>query len=95
MREVAEELEVTLDPRKMQYGRSYIEQKETEYKILHLFYAAVTDELDHYILHEGQKLGWVTAEQIESGAVDNHDIVPHHREMLLWCISRVLPNIAN
>lgn len=88
-REVKEELAVELPVDRFQYGRSYFEPQNGRLKILHLFYCPITNELADYVLHEGQRLSWLTTDQITAGIVDGHELAPHHREMLLWCIVRV------
>lgn len=89
LREIAEELAVALQPEKLRFGRTYFEPQRGRMKLLHVFYYPLSNELEQFVLHEGQRLGWATAVDIQKGVMDGLPIAPHHRQMLLWCLERV------
>lgn len=78
--DVEEELTCSFASEKL----NYLEKREFGLeKVSYLFHYPITLELDEAKLTEAQHYGLFSANQIESGRIEEKEIVPYHREFLL------------
>ena len=81
LREVAEELSITLIPSQLAFLRSFQLEHKKEH---HAYYYRVDNELTNAQLREGQLYRCLAPDAIRSGYVDQKPVVPSHLEILNW-----------
>ena len=79
IREIKEELCISLSPDRLSPFTIYGESSE---KWLHVFHYSIDSaELTDIKLMEGQQFGLWTQTQIETGVLDQHDVSPHAKDV--------------
>jgi 8-oxo-dGTP diphosphatase len=81
LREVSEELTISLAPEKLSSLKIFRLETSKEH---HLFSYPLHNELQQAILTEGQRFSLFSAAAIEQNNLDGRSLVPSHREMLSW-----------
>lgn len=89
LREMAEELTITLDPALLQFGRTYFEMGRWGLKCIWLYQYPITHEMDAAVLEEGQRYGWHPITAVAQSTLEGHPIAPHHRALLQWWNQRL------
>ena len=81
LREIQEELLIVCDPEKISFLHSF----ELDNALFHLFHYPVSkNEMSGAKIQEGQRMGTFSKEQISTGELEGHLIIPHHLDMLHW-----------
>lgn len=81
VREIEEELTITLNSSKLVPLRVFHIEPGKEH---HLFHYSVADELDSAVLREGQLYKRLSRKAIQQIRIDDRNITPSHLEMLNW-----------
>lgn len=81
IREIAEELTISLSPEKLTALQRFRLEPGKEH---HLFRYALKGELQHAVLTEGQRFHYFSAAAIRQGRLDGRSLVPSHEQMLHW-----------
>ncbi|MFK7802322.1 MAG: NUDIX domain-containing protein [Anaerolineae bacterium] len=81
LREIEEELAITLDPGQLSFLKSFDFENEKE---LVLFHYPIEDGLKNASLGEGQRFAAHTKASIQTGTIDQKRVVPIHLDMLNW-----------
>jgi len=79
LREIEEELTVSLDSKKLTFHAYFEMDENKEYSIFHYL---VKNELDHAVLMEGEDLSYFSIKEIETGEKQGKKIVDYHRKMI-------------
>lgn len=79
LREIEEELTIHLDPLKLNFLQTFLEEPQ---KKLHLFHYPITNELDNAQLREGQRFQTISKDVIQTGVIDGKQVANIHRVML-------------
>ena len=83
LREIAEELSISLNPHKLSFLRRF--DTVEEYKVFYLYHYNVDrSESEAFHLSEGQLYRVIGNDQIQRGMIDGKRIIASHLDMLNW-----------